>query len=305
MLHPGVDQIGQCSLLFVLHIAPLFEILNIQIFFFTDVYDKLCAHYPELGSRLKEEARSYKKKKVNRFKSAITIQANNGIAGLFSKKKSSTSPKSNPFGKKKKLSPFGVKKAISLPAPNGSPKATGLFGALKSSKGKSLLQSKKTSEKNMPSPEEEQTGNKFNPLKKRFTITATADESYSMKFHEKMKSFVEEDGNGTAEENETEGNEGKEGKEKDGAREEAKRKKKLARVSIIHQEIEEENNKKDVSFLMSNDNAAMNQMKEMTKMFEVMAKNMTEYQTNTNQRLDSLTKTIELFVEQEKAKSAE
>ena len=94
-----------------------------------------------------------------------------------------------------------------------------------------------------------------------------------------------------------------EGKEKDSAREEAKRKKNLARVSIIHQEIEEENKKKDLSFQMSNDNAAMNQMKEMTKMFEVMAKNMTEYQNNTNQRLDSLTKTIELFVEQEKAKS--
>jgi len=50
------------------------------------------------------------------------------------------------------------------------------------------------------------------------------------------------------------------------------------------------------------DTISTKQMKNMAEMFESLTKNMLDYQTQTNKRLDTLTKSIELLVQRESNK---
>jgi CRP-like cAMP-binding protein len=148
--------------------------VDMRIFTRTD-FDVLGHRYPELHARLKSQARAYSSnfKSKSRFKSATTMLAKNGVAGLFSK----TEAPDGPMGAKKNAALGGIfgKKA----------KAGGLGGGLfggKKSVGVSGVFGKKVqkdedenADKLAPLPAIGAKKGAFNPSRKRFTITAEPD----------------------------------------------------------------------------------------------------------------------------------
>ena len=101
-------------------------------------FDILCGRYPELKARLREEARAYSTKSKNRFKSATTVLAKQGISGLFSTK---VAPDGPVVGGHKQaggaLSAYGApQRALSEPVVTAETQRSGggLFGTFGSAK---------------------------------------------------------------------------------------------------------------------------------------------------------------------------
>ena len=135
---------------------------------------------------------------------------------------------------------------------------------------------------NKTNNEDDSKYNKFNSSKKRFTITANSGGTYANNFHQKMEAFANaNDANDTNDDFEEENENGKVFK----------------RVSIVNETIEE---KGEEAKLLRSNGASINEMKNM---FDVMTNKMIEYQKSTNNKIDKLTKTIELLVERENKKS--
>ena len=240
-----------------------------------NTFDKLSLQYPELKSRMKEQARKYGNKKAkSQMKGAATMLAKNGIAGLFSKKIAPDGPmKASPFGvggafgkaKKSTLPSLGLVKKTSTSStassssssppssPTLSPQKTGgLFGAA-TLNAKQLKDGAKDSVKQIPKM-------KTKTLDKRFTITSQkGDANYPSL--EKMQAFA------------------------------------------AIQEEEEDNVTMTMKEKMTTTAMPTEQMTEMTAMFEQLTKSMTLYQKETNDKLSQLTRTLELLVQKETMRS--
>ena len=257
-----------------------------------DAFDVLCHQYPELLTRLKEEARSYKNKTKNKFKSASTVMAKKGVASLFSTKVEPEKSSGSGSGS-------GSSGGSGGSGGSGSGGSGGSGGGFFGFGGMSGKQVKEAAAKRKEVEEEKSGGvgggtkqqpSKFNAKKKRFTITSQAGDSDFPSF-KKMQSFAEPISEGVEGNNEEreKGEKREEGEEGEEGEEENSNAKQTGATTNTSSKKSKDERSKDV------------QLKEMTKMFETLTNSMLEYQKKTNATLDELTKTIGDLVAEKKA----